>query len=74
MTVSLADLTPVLLACMPAHRDCTLGTVLPNVTEFHAGAFVPSDVELPQLVANAPILGAVGEWMLSLCLKCPLWH
>ena len=32
MTVSLADLTPVQLASMPAHRDCTLGTVLPNVT------------------------------------------
>ena len=32
MTVNLADLTPVQLACLPAHRDCTLGTVLASFT------------------------------------------
>ena len=34
VTVSLADFTLVQLACMPAQHDCTLGTVLPNITDW----------------------------------------
>ena len=30
MTVSLAGLTPVQRACLPAHRDTTYGTAVPN--------------------------------------------